>query len=415
MNSAAAADLLRRPDVAALFAALDGRGEALRIVGGAVRNALIGAPDGDIDCATTMEPQETTRRAQAAGFRVVPTGIEHGTVTVLVDGRPFEVTTLRQDVETDGRRAVVRFGRDFERDAERRDFTINALSLDAQGVVHDPVGGLADLAERRVRFIGDAGKRVEEDYLRILRFFRFHAQYGHGAPDPAGLHACIVHRNGLDRLSRERIRAEMEKLLSAPAAVAVLADMTAAGILQRILAGLAEPGRLDRLARADHAPADWVWRLAALAVLAPGDDLRLRDRLRLSNAEADAAAAFGAVAAALKSPATALSPADLLRLGYRHGRDAVVAALLALRGEPRPVLAADGAALAADLAAGRRAIPGRPFAGRDMAQRGVPPGPAMGRAVAAAEAAWLAAGLPDDPDVLARLLDAAAAGVRDGA
>ncbi len=406
MNEAAAA-LLARPGVAALFGALDGRGEELRIVGGAVRNALSGGADGDIDCATTMLPDETTRRAAKAGFRVVPTGVEHGTVTVIVEGVPFEVTTLREDIETDGRRAVVRFGRDFAQDAQRRDFTINALSLDAAGRIHDTVGGLDDLAARRVRFIGDAGRRVVEDYLRILRFFRFQAQYGRGAPDPEGLRACIVHQAGLEQLSRERIRAEMEKLVCAPGAVPALQDMAAAAILPRILGGLAEPGRLERLAAAENAPAGWHWRLAALGVLVSDDAARLRERLRLSNAEADAAHAFGLVLAALKRRQAPLDAADLLRLAYRHGREALVATLLAVRGEPLPVLSADAAAIAADLAAGRRDVPACPFAGRDAMARGLKPGPAIGKAIALAEGWWLEEGMPDDPLVHAALLDRA--------
>src|SRR5437660_1425630 len=178
-----------------LMAVLDRDGEEARVVGGAVRNVLIGEPTGDIDVATTALPPEVMRRAQAAGFKAVPTGIEHGTVTIVVDHRPFEVTTLREDVETFGRHAVVRFGRDWRADAARRDFTINALSLSRDGVVHDYVGGLADIAVRRVRFIGQAAARIAEDYLRVLRFFRFHAADGSGLPDPEGLPACIDARH----------------------------------------------------------------------------------------------------------------------------------------------------------------------------------------------------------------------------
>ena len=185
-----------------LLAVLDGAGEEARVVGGAVRNALLAEPLGDIDIATTALPPEVMRRAEVAGFKAVPTGIEHGTVTVVAHGRPFEVTTLREDVETFGRHAKVAFGRHWRRDAERRDFTMNALSLARDGTVYDYVGGLADVEARRVRFIGDAATRIAEDYLRILRFFRFHAAYGEGALDPAGVAACIAGRAGLDQLSR---------------------------------------------------------------------------------------------------------------------------------------------------------------------------------------------------------------------
>jgi len=191
------ADWLREAPLRDVLAALDGAGEEARVVGGAVRNALLGEPHGDVDIATTAPPDEVIRRIEAAGFKAVPTGVEHGTVTVVADGRPFEVTTLREDVETFGRHATVAFGRDWRRDAERRDFTMNALSLSRDGTVHDYVGGLDDIAARRVRFIGDAATRIAEDYLRILRFFRFHAAYGEGALDPQGLAACIEARAGL--------------------------------------------------------------------------------------------------------------------------------------------------------------------------------------------------------------------------
>ena len=222
---------LKEKPLAELLAVLDRDGEEARVVGGAVRNALLGLPHGDIDIATTALPAEVTRRAQAAGFKAVPTGVDHGTVTVVIEGRPFEVTTLREDVETFGRHATVKFGRDWKRDAQRRDFTMNGLSLSPDGEVHDHVGGVADLKARRVRFIGDAATRIAEDYLRILRFFRFHAYYGEGHPDAEGLHAVIAARAGLEQLSRERVRMELMKLLLAPHAVPVLAVMAEAGLL----------------------------------------------------------------------------------------------------------------------------------------------------------------------------------------
>src|SRR5262249_47317491 len=230
---------LRAPALARALSILNSGGEEARVVGGAARNALMGLPLSDIDIATTALPDEVVRRAAAAGLRAVPTGIDHGTVTLLVDGVPFEVTTLRQDVETFGRKAKVSFGRDWKVDAERRDFTMNALSISADGVVHDYVDGLADLEAHRVRFIGDPARRIAEDYLRILRFFRFQASYAHGAPDAAGLHACIVARDGLRGLSRERVRAELMKLLVAPFAVPTLVVMAEAGFAERLLGGVA--------------------------------------------------------------------------------------------------------------------------------------------------------------------------------
>ena len=223
------------------------------MVGGAVRNTLLGLPHGDIDIATTAVPQEVMRRAEAAGFKAVPTGIDHGTITVVIAGRPFEVTTLREDVETFGRHATVKFGRDWKRDAERRDFTMNALFLSADGTVHDFVGGLGDLEKRHVRFIGDAAARIAEDYLRILRFFRFHAYYGEGAPDADGLRAAILARAGLDQLSRERVRMELMKLLVAPRAVPALAVMAEAGLLGSVLGGVPRLASFSNMAKAEAA------------------------------------------------------------------------------------------------------------------------------------------------------------------
>ena len=240
---------LKEKPLADLLAVLDRDGEEARVVGGAVRNALLGLPHGDIDIATTARPAEVTRRAQAAGFKAVPTGFDHGTVTVVIEGRPFEVTTLREDVETFGRHATVKFGRDWKRDAQRRDFTMNGLSLSPDGEVHDDVGGVADLKARRVRFIGDAATRIAEDYLRILRFFRFHAYYGEGHPDAEGLHAVIAARAGLEQLSRERVRMELMKLLLAPHAVPVLAVMAEAGLLGSVLAGVLHLQSFDKMAR----------------------------------------------------------------------------------------------------------------------------------------------------------------------
>src|SRR5258707_14784358 len=210
---------------------LGGNGEEARVVGGAVRNALLKIPTGDIDIATSALPDEGIRRAAAAGIRSVPTGIEHGTVTLVVDAQPLEVTTLREDTETFGRKAKVAFGRDWAADAARRDFTVNGLSVDADGVVYDYVGGLDDVAARRVRFIGDPNLRIAEDYLRILRFFRIHAAYGEGEPDAAGLAACIAGRGGLEQLSRERVRMELLKLLVARGMAPALTAMADAGLL----------------------------------------------------------------------------------------------------------------------------------------------------------------------------------------
>src|SRR5665647_3574673 len=218
---------LKSGPAARVLQLLDGNGEEARVIGGAVRNALLQIPVADIDIATTALPDEVIRRAKAAGIKSVPTGIDHGTVTLVVDGHPFEVTTLRQDTETFGRKARVAFGRDWVVDAERRDFTINGLSVDGDGVVHDHVGGLDDIAAKRVRFIGDPNQRIAEDYLRILRFFRIHAAFGEGEPDRAGYLACIRARAGLESLSAERLRMEMVKLVVADGAAAAVAAPSA--------------------------------------------------------------------------------------------------------------------------------------------------------------------------------------------
>ncbi len=247
------AEWLREGVLARLLAALDTGGEEARVVGGAVRNALLGEPIGDIDVATTASPNEVIKRAQAQGFKTVPTGIDHGTVTVVIESRPFEVTTLREDVETFGRHARVAFGRDWKRDAERRDFTINALSVTRDGTIHDYTGGVADLGRRHIRFIGDPAARIAEDYLRILRFFRFHAHYGEGLPDAAGYHACIAARAQLATLSRERVRAELLKLLLGRHAVPVLAVMSECGILIDVLGGVPLLASLSNLAKIEQA------------------------------------------------------------------------------------------------------------------------------------------------------------------
>src|SRR6476620_11499386 len=217
---------LRSGPAARVLAMLNGGGEEARVVGGAVRNALLQLPTGDIDIATTAVPDEVVRRAKKAGIKSVPTGIDHGTVTLVVDKHPFVVSTLSAATETFGRKARVAFGRDWVRDAERRDFTINGLSIDADGIVHDHIGGLADIEAKRVRFIGDANQRIAEDYLRILRFFRIHAAYGTGEPDRAGYLACIDGRLGLANLSAERVRMEMLKLVVAEGALVAVTAMS---------------------------------------------------------------------------------------------------------------------------------------------------------------------------------------------
>jgi poly(A) polymerase len=395
----ALAHLLARPNLARVLAALDRDGEETRVVGGAIRNTLIGRPVTDIDLTTTAVPAITTARAKAAGFGAVPTGIEHGTVTVVAGGEPFEVTTLREDVETDGRHAVVRFGRGFEADALRRDFTINALSLGRDGVVHDYAGGLADLAARRVRFIGEARTRIREDYLRVLRFFRFHAEYASGPLDREGLAAAIAERDGLATLSAERVRAELLKLLRAPRAVETVAVLQESGLLARLVGGVGDLGRLARAADAE-APA----RLAALAVFTREDADRLALRLRLSRAEHGHLVRYAEIVARLHGQ-DCIDAAELRRLAATFDVAALAETLAIVSGEPRPALDQQAAALLSRYIGGE-AAPVFPLAGRDLVARGVKPGPELGRRLAAARARWLAAGCPDDIEA-ERLFDEA--------
>jgi poly(A) polymerase len=390
-----------------LLEVLDRDGEEARVVGGAVRNALLQMPIHEIDIATTAVPEEVVRRVTAAGFKPVPTGIEHGTITVVIDKQPFEVTTLRQDVETDGRHAKVAFGRDWKTDAERRDFTMNALSASRDGTVYDYVGGLADLSERRVRFIGDPAKRIAEDYLRILRFFRFHAAYGAGGhPYTEGILACIAGRNGLDALSRERVRMEVLKLVVAPHAVPTLISMADAGLLLRVLGGVSYLASFENMAKVEAAiglSPDAVRRLGALGVAIAEDAERLGERLRLTNVERERLASMAA-GWRLASPASGEHSGRVLlyRLGPEPFTDCV---LLAWARSPASDSDAGWHALATLPA--RWTAPVFPLKAADFIKRGIEKGPALGAALRAAEQAWVKAEFPGDVAALEAIADAA--------
>ena len=392
-----------------IFDVFDGAGEETRAVGGALRNHLLGVPVSDVDFATTATPQTTMDRAKAAGLRPIPTGFEHGTVTVIVEGQPFEITTLREDVETDGRRAKVRFGRDFEQDALRRDFTINALSCNRDGHIFDYAEGLADIEARKVRFIGDAQQRVREDYLRILRFFRFHAAYGEGALDGQAFHAAVLEREGMHNLSRERIRAELLKLLTARNSAPTIAIMCGAGLLLPVLAGVAIPARLARVIEIEHArdaKTDPVLRLIALGVLVREDAERLREELRLSNAEAQRALGAARALEALHGCMAPPEPKALRPLLYQHGPQATRDALTLAQAEAGVAAQDEDWAKAAAFAA-TTPKPQLPFSGADLLARGVGPGRGMGEALKAVERLWIAADFPSDAATLAPLLDKA--------
>ena len=400
----AGATWLKDSPLARLLAVLDRDGEEARAIGGAVRDSLLGMTPGEIDVATTATPPEVIRRVQAAGYKAVPTGIDHGTVTVVVAGHPIEVTTLREDIETFGRKANVRFGRDWKADAERRDFTINALSVSADGTVHDYVGGLADLAAQRVRFIGDPATRIAEDFLRILRFFRFHARYGEGSPDAAGLHAAIVARDGLDLLSRERIRMELMKLLSAPRAVPTLAVMAEAGILGKVLGGVPLLVSMSNMAKLEAAlglEPDPVRRLGALSVFVAEDAERLRQRLRLFNTEHERLAAMADAWWRVAPSAAAQGGRALLyRLGPAQFTDRVL-----LAWSRSPDAAADSAWRELATLPQRWTAPAFPLKAADLLKRGVPKGPRLGAALRAAETAWMAQDFPLDAEALREIAE----------
>jgi poly(A) polymerase len=397
---------LKEATIARLLALLDGDGEEARVVGGAVRNALMRLPVGEIDVATTAVPQEVGRRVEAAGFKTKPTGIEHGTVTAIIDGRPFEVTTLRQDVETFGRKAKVVFGRDWKADAERRDFTINALSVSADGKIFDYVGGLADIGAHQVRFIGDPQQRIAEDYLRILRFFRFHACYGNGAPGAAGLHACIAARSGLDTLSRERVRTELLKLLLAPHAAPTLAAMAEAGILGTVLGGVPLLASFENTAKAEAAIGvgpDATRRLGALGVAVMEDAERLSQRLRLSNAEFERLMALEYWWRVRPAAGAHAARVLLYQLGPVSFTDRVLVAW-----SRSDAGAADAAWHELATLPQRWTAPRFPLKAADFINRGVPKGPEMGAALRAAEQAWIDADFPEDRAVIEAIAERAA-------
>jgi poly(A) polymerase len=385
-----------------VLALLNGDGEEARVIGGAVRNALLGMPVADIDIATTALPEEVVRRAEGAGIKSVPTGIEHGTVTLVLDRQPFEVTTLREDTETFGRKARVAFGRDWVRDAERRDFTINGLSVDGAGVVHDYVGGLADIAERRVRFIGNPSERIAEDYLRILRFFRIHAAYGAGEVDRAGYLACIGGRAGIAGLSAERVRMEMLKLMVAPGAAGSISAMAECGLLQQIIGGVAYVGTLSAMIEVERMlglPAGAMRRLGALAVAVTEDARRVAARLRLSNVEAKALDSMGHRWWRLGGMDEATAKRRLYRLGADAYRDRLMLAWARAGGRD-----AAGWRQMADLPQ-RWSAPKFPLRAADFISRGIAEGPALGHVLTIAEDSWLAAGFPLEAAAVAAIAD----------
>lgn len=367
-----------RPGMDRLLAALDAKAGATRYVGGCVRDALLGLEQSDVDLATRFTPDEVVKRLEAVRIKAVPTGIAHGTITAVSAGTPVEVTTLRRDVSTDGRRATVAFTDDWEEDAARRDFTLNALSADPlSGEVFDYFDGLADLEARRVRFIGDPLQRIAEDHLRILRFFRFHARFGVGEPDAAGLEACVARANDLMALSRERIADELLKLLALPDPGPTVRLMIDRGIFCPVLPEIESADRLDALVAAEQAAGVGPAAIRRLAALLPMDAQAAASvgaRLRLSNKLA------GRLVAGAGTVLDAPEP-----LAYRLGAAEAIDRIL-LHGLAGPALKA--------LETWKR--PHLPVGGGDLIAMGLTAGPVVAKTMQALEEEWIAAGFPAD-------------------
>ena len=388
---------LGEPETKAVMQAL---GEA-RFVGGAVRNALLGTPVTDIDIAVPVPPEETMRRLEAAGIKAVPTGFDHGTVTAIKNNKVFEVTSLRRDIETDGRHAVVAYTDKWEEDAARRDFTINALYAAPDGQVFDYTGGLEDLRAGRVRFVGDPRARIAEDYLRILRLFRFHAWYGKGDMDAEGLHAAAEARAGLKQLSGERIAKELLRLLACANPAPALRVMAASGILQELLPFALELARLERMAHIDAENSflpDPVLRLAALLPDDKSVAQKVSERLKLPGADRDRLEEL-AGAGRFAPP----SPPEVRRLLYRNGvrtfRDRVRLAWASTA----PGSSAIAWRMLLTIADGWK-TPRFPLSGHDVMQAGVPEGPIVGKVLAAVEDWWIENEFPEDQSVLSQKL-----------
>ncbi len=368
------AEWLDTPASQKVCAVLTEAGFQALFVGGCVRNALMGAPVADLDIATDARPERVIALAEAAGLRTIPTGFDHGTVTVMADHVPYEITTFRRDVSTDGRRATVAFADDIVADARRRDFTMNALYVAADGLLRDPLDGLPDLKQRHVRFIGEPQDRIREDYLRILRFFRFHAIYGDPAQglDADGLAACAGLADGIDQLSAERVGTEMRKLLGAADPAPSVAAMAASGVLARVLPG-ADPKALAPLVMLEQqqglAPR-WQRRLAALG------QVNWTDALRLARAEAREMAATAAAFSTNDQPAVS---------GYRHGETAATDALFILAASLGSPVAENWRAEVT-----RGAAATLPIRAADLIAR-IAPGPRLGEALQQLEKVWIAA------------------------
>lgn len=384
------AEWLAWPETQRVFAALGADGNTVRVVGGAVRDTFLRRPVSEIDLASDASPQTVTELAQKADLKVVPTGLDHGTVTVIVRHRPFEVTTLRKDVETFGRRAKVAFTDDWEADARRRDFTVNALYANPDGTVYDPLDGLADIEARRVRFIGDPSERIREDYLRILRFFRFLADLSSPAMDAEGARACIRERAGLETLSGERIHGELNKLLVAEGVMPALTAMFENGLLVMLLGGVFSLSRLERLIALEaglNLQPDAMARLAALAVMISEDAERLAQRFKLSKAEHARLLNAARYREFTAGTGGKIAKVWLYREGADAFRDAVLLAWADEGAGPDQPQWRELYALPE-----RWPVPEFPLKGSDIMELGVPKGPRVGAVLKKLEDRWVAGG-----------------------
>jgi poly(A) polymerase len=393
------------PETRAVLDALTSDGSEARFVGGVVRNALLQRPVSDIDIATPLVPGEVIRRLEAARLGAVPTGIEHGTITAVANGKPYEITTLRCDVTTDGRRATVAFTTDWKEDAARRDFTMNALYAAPAGEVFDYFGGIADLETGHVRFVGDPATRIREDYLRILRLFRFHAWYGRGDLDADALRAASLEKRGIARLSGERIQKELFKLLAAQDPTPVLRIMAASGILPEVLPGDMDLRRLERLVEVDRANffvPDPLLRLAALLPKDPSIAEAVANRLKLSNADRER---LRDLAGATEKIVSYLSIREVRRLLYRLGPERFKGRVRLRWAEDRKESnAVQWRALLAMADAWQRPV--FPLTGRHVMNAGVVEGPLVGRILSEIEEWWVDSDFTEDEFSLAERLKA---------
>ena len=390
---------MRGDDISALFKAFPE--STLRFVGGCVRNALMGVEVGDIDLATQLKPDDVANALKAAEIKYVPTGIEHGTITAVIDGKPFEITSLRKDVETDGRRAVVAFTTDWAEDAQRRDLTINALYTDLDGTIYDPTGqGLADLKAMKFRFVGDAEARVQEDYLRILRFFRFLAWYGgKGKVDAVALKACREHRRGLKKLSAERVWSELKKLLLARDPSRAVQIMLTNEILDTLLPEASNAEGLAKMVALESREAivpDPLLRLMAMSAREPLQMALLCKRLKMSTKETNRLRAWSDSSVALDPHA---DDSEKLKAIYFAGKQVVIdRARVRAAGEEDTLMSVRWMSLA-DLAMGW-IPPEFPLSGKDLKAAGVEPGPKMGKVLDALKALWVRSNFTADRDKL---------------